>query len=106
AYFAASKIRWLLDHVPGAKARAAAGALAFGTVDSWLIWNLTRGAAHVTDVSNVSRTMLFNIHTLDWDEELLRLFDVPRSLLPEVVPSSGICATTEGLLDNIPVAGI
>ncbi|HZP48270.1 MAG TPA: glycerol kinase GlpK [Vicinamibacterales bacterium] len=104
AYFSASKIRWLLDHVPGAKARAAAGALAFGTVDSWLIWNLTRGAAHVTDVSNASRTMLFNIHTLDWDEELLRLFDVPRSLLPEVRSSSEVYADAVQL--RAPIAGV
>ncbi|HZT78515.1 MAG TPA: glycerol kinase GlpK [Vicinamibacterales bacterium] len=104
AYFSASKIRWLLDHVPGAKARAAAGALAFGTVDCWLIWNLTRGAAHVTDVSNASRTMLFNIHTLDWDEDLLRLFDVPRSLLPAVRSSSEVYG--EAVQLRAPIAGV
>ena len=84
AYFSASKIRWLLDHVPGARARAEAGKLAFGTVDTWLVWKLTGGACHVTDVSNASRTMLFNIHTLQWDDELLRLFNIPASLLPTV----------------------
>src|SRR5499427_2004425 len=89
AYFSASKIRWLLDHVPGARARAEAGKLAFGTVDTWLVWKLTGGACHVTDVSNASRTMLFNIHTLQWDDELLRLFNVPASMLPQVQRSSG-----------------
>src|SRR5216683_2369004 len=106
AYFSASKIRWILDNVPGARARAAAGKLAFGTVDTWLIWKLTNGTRHVTDVTNASRTMLFNIHTLQWDDELLQLLDIPRSMLPEVVPSSGICATTEGILDGILVAGV
>src|SRR5206468_2188343 len=80
AYFSASKIRWLLDNVPGARSRADAGGLAFGTVDTWLLWNLTGRQRHVTDVSNASRTMLFNIHELRWDDDLLRLFDVPRSL--------------------------
>jgi glycerol kinase len=106
AYFSGSKIRWLLDNVAGARESAARGELAFGTMDSWLIWKLTNGKRHITDVTNASRTMLFNLHTLDWDDELLRLLDVPRSLLPEVVASSGICATTEGLLDGIPIAGI
>jgi glycerol kinase len=104
AYFSASKIRWLLDHVPGAQARAAAGQLAFGTVDSWLIWNLTRGTTHVTDVSNASRTMLFNIHTLEWDEELLRLFDVPRALLPRVRSSSEVYGDAVQL--RAPIAGV
>jgi len=104
AYFSASKIRWLLDHVPGAKARAAAGTLAFGTVDTWLVWNLTRGAAHVTDVSNASRTMLFNIHTLDWDAELLQLFDIPRSLLPDVRSSSEVYGDAVQL--RAPIAGV
>jgi glycerol kinase len=104
AYFSASKIRWLLDHVPGAKARAAAGRLAFGTVDSWLIWNLTRGTRHVTDVSNASRTMLFNIHTLSWDDELLRLFDVPRAMLPEVRSSSEVYG--EAVQLRAPIAGV
>jgi glycerol kinase len=90
AYFSASKIRWLLDHVPGARDRALAGRLAFGTVDSWLIWNLTAGRQHVTDVSNASRTMLFNIHTMGWDDELLQLFDVPRTILPDVRPTSDV----------------
>src|SRR5262245_26325189 len=105
AYFSASKIRWLLDHVPGARERARDGQLAFGTVDSWLIWKLTDGQQHATDVSNASRTMLFNIHTLDWDDELLRLFDIPRSLLPEVRGSSEVygTATAPGLAD-IPIA--
>jgi glycerol kinase len=108
AYFSASKIRWMLDNVDGARERAQAGKLAFGTVDSWLVWNLTRHAAHLTDVSNASRTMLFNIHTLDWDEDLLRLFDIPRSLLPEVRSSSEVyehVSTALGL-DRIPIAGI
>jgi glycerol kinase len=106
AYFSASKIRWLLDNIPGARALANQGKLAFGTVDSWLIYKLTNGKRHVTDVTNASRTMLFNIHTLAWDDELLDLLQIPKSLLPEVVPSSGICATTEGVLSGIPVAGI
>ena len=89
AYFSASKIRWILDNVPGARDRANRGELRFGTVDSWLIWNLTGGRKHVTDVSNASRTLLFNIHTLTWDEELLQLFDVLASMLPEVCDSSG-----------------
>jgi len=106
AYFSGSKIRWMLDHVPGAKERAQRGELAFGTVDSWLIWKLTEGARHVTDVTNASRTMLFNLHTLNWDEELLALFEIPRSLLPEVVASSGVCGTTAGVLEGTPIAGI
>jgi glycerol kinase len=108
AYFSASKIRWLLDHVPGARARAEAGKLAFGTVDTWLVWKLTGGACHVTDVSNASRTMLFNIHTLQWDDELLRLFNIPASLLPSVRSSSevyGQLSTSLGI-DQVPVAGI
>jgi glycerol kinase len=108
AYFSASKIRWLLDHVPGARARAEAGELAFGTIDTWLVWNLTGGARHVTDVSNASRTMLFNIHTLDWDAELLDLFQIPRSVLPDVRSSSetlGSVASTQPL-GGATVAGI
>jgi glycerol kinase len=85
--FSATKLRWLLDHIPGARAQAEAGELAFGTVDSWLIWQLTGGQRHVTDISNASRTLLLNIHTGQWDEELLALFDIPRSMLPEVLPS-------------------
>jgi glycerol kinase len=88
SYFAATKLEWLLQQVPGAHARATRGELAFGTIDSWLIWNLTRGRAHVTDISNASRTMLFNIHTGDWDEELLGLFAIPRACLPRVLPCS------------------
>lgn len=106
AYFSASKLRWLLDNVEGARKKAARGELAFGTVDSWLIWNFTRGAKHVTDVTNASRTMLFNIHTLDWDDDLLDLFEIPRSILPEVLPSSALCATTSNVLEGIPIAGI
>jgi len=108
AYFSASKIRWLLDNVPGARARAEAGRLAFGTVDTWIIWNLTDRAVHVTDVSNASRTMLFNIHTLQWDDQLLKIFGIPRSLLPEVRSSSevyGRVAPTVGI-DSVPIAGI
>ena len=108
AYFSASKIAWLLDHVPGARQRASQGQLACGTIDSWLIWNLTRGAAHITDVSNAARTMLFNIHTLAWDPELLDLFDIPASLLPTVVASSGVAATTDPAVLGcaLPIAGI
>lgn len=108
AYFSATKLEWLLDQIPGARARAAAGELAFGTIDSWLIHRLTGGQAHLTDPSNAARTMLFNIHTLDWDEALLKIFRIPRAVLPRVVPSSGICATTDpsvlGL--KLPIAGV
>ena len=90
AYFSGTKVRWMLDNVPGARQQAEAGELLFGTVDSWLIWNFTKGAVHVTDPSNASRTLMFNIHTGDWDDELLDLLSVPRSMLPAVVPSSGI----------------
>jgi glycerol kinase len=106
AYFSASKLNWLLDNVAGARRRAEEGKLAFGTVDTWLIWKLTQGTRHITDVTNASRTMLFNIHTLEWDDDLLRLFDIPASVLPEVVASSGRCAVTSGLMDGIPIAGI
>jgi glycerol kinase len=106
AYFSASKIRWMLDHVDGAKERASRGELAFGTVDSWLIWKLTGGARHVTDVTNASRTMLFNLRTQRWDEELVELFEIPGSLLPEVVGSSEVCGETSGVIDGVPVAGI
>ncbi len=95
AYFSASKIAWMLDHVPGARAEANAGNLLFGTVDTWLIWNLTKGAVHVTDYTNASRTMLFDIHKLCWDEELLELFHIPKSMLPEVKPSSCIYGKTD-----------
>ncbi|HZY63591.1 MAG TPA: glycerol kinase GlpK [Edaphobacter sp.] len=106
AYFSGSKVRWMLDNVKGARARAERGELAFGTVDSWLIWKLTNGKRHVTDVTNACRTMLFNINTLMWDDDLLELLDIPKSMLPEVVQSSGICGTTEGVVDGIPIAGI
>jgi glycerol kinase len=108
AYFSATKVRWILDNVEGARTRAQAGKLAFGTIDSWLIWKLTGGRQHVTDVSNASRTMLFNIHTLAWDDDLLRLFDVPRSLLPDVRASSEVVdRTTTALgIGNIPIAGV
>ncbi|MGE5623256.1 MAG: FGGY family carbohydrate kinase, partial [Bacillota bacterium] len=92
AYFSGTKVKWLLDHVPGARARAERGELAFGTIDSWLVYKLC--GAHVTDSSNASRTMLFNIQTMCWDEVLLALLDVPPSLLPQVVPSSGIVGKT------------
>jgi len=106
AYFSGSKVNWILKNVSGARERAEAGKLAFGTVDSWLIWKLTQGQTHVTDATNASRTMLFNIHTLEWDEELLALLEVPRSMLPEVVASSGQCAVSSGILSGIPIAGI
>ena len=107
AYFSGSKIKWLLDNVPGARRRAAAGKLLFGTVDTWLIWKLTGGRVHVTDYTNASRTMLFNIHTLQWDDELLQLLDIPRSLLPEVKPSSCVYGKTEFEMfgAEVPIAG-
>ncbi|HWD86979.1 MAG TPA: glycerol kinase GlpK [Mucilaginibacter sp.] len=108
AYFSGSKIRWILDNVPGARAKADAGELAFGTVDSWLIWKFTRGTVHATDVTNASRTMLFNIRTLEWDDELLKIFGIPKSMLPEVKQSSehyGETATTI-FASKIPIAGI
>lgn len=108
AYFSATKVKWILDHVPGAREKAAAGTLAFGTVDSWLIWNLTAGAVHATDVTNASRTMLFNIHSLTWDDELLQLFQIPISMLPQVHASSEVLGETAGqiLAHKIPIAGI
>lgn len=108
AYFSATKIKWILDNVPGARKRAEAGKLMFGTVDSWLIWRLTRGECHVTDVSNASRTLLFNINTLDWDDELLELFDIPRSMMPEVKSSSEIYGYTKTTIfaHKVPIAGI
>lgn len=108
AYFSGTKLAWLLDNVPGARARAERGELAFGTVDSWLVWNLTKGQAHVTDPSNASRTLLFNLSTLAWDDELLALLKIPRALLPEVVPSSGIVAHTDPSLFGraIPIASL
>ncbi len=108
AYFSATKIRWILQNVPGAKALAEAGKLRFGTVDSWLVWNLTRGEVHVTDVSNASRTMLFNINTLDWDEDLLKLFGIPRSMMPQVRSSSEVYGHTKTTIfaHEVPIAGI
>ncbi len=108
AYFSGTKIKWILDNVPGARERAEAGKLRFGTVDSWLVWQLTRGEVHVTDVSNASRTMLFNIHTLEWDPELLALLDVPASMMPRVRPSSEVygCTKTTIFAHEVPIAGI
>lgn len=106
AYFSATKIAWILDRVPDGRQRAKAGELLFGTVDSWLIWKLTGGAVHVTDYTNASRTMLFNIHTLDWDERLLEIFDVPREMLPQVHNSSEIYGYTTIQGESIPIAGI
>ena len=107
AYFSGSKIKWLLDNTPGARRRAAAGKLLFGTIDTWLIWKLTGGRVHVTDYTNASRTMLYNIRELKWDEELLNLLDVPASMLPEVKPSSCVYGSTdfELLGGEIPIAG-
>lgn len=108
SYFSGTKVRWILDHVDGAREAAEAGHLAFGTVDSWLVWNLTGGAEHLTDVTNACRTLLFNLHTGDWDDDLLALLDVPRSMLPEVRSSSEVYARTSGALlsAEVPVAGI
>jgi glycerol kinase len=108
AYFSATKIKWILDHVEGAREKAEAGEIAFGTIDSWLIWRLTDGRVHVTDVSNASRTMIYNIHTLDWDQELLDLFNIPKNILPEVKSSSEVYGETTGnvLAAKIPIAGI
>jgi glycerol kinase len=105
AYFSAPKIRWILDNVSGARKRAESGGLLFGTVDTWLIWNLTGGRVHVTDYSNASRTLLFNIHTLEWDEDLMRKFQIPRCMLPAVKPSSCVYGTTSLLGSEIPIAG-
>lgn len=108
AYFSATKIKWILDNVAGARERAEKGKLMFGTVDTWLIWRLTRGEVHVTDVSNASRTMLFNIHTLQWDEELLELFDIPASMMPAVKSSSEVYGATKTTIfaHKVPIAGI
>lgn len=95
SYFSATKLKWLLDNIPDARRRAQSNELAFGTIDSWLVWNLTGGKVHVTDVSNASRTLLFNIHTMQWDEDLLALFDIPHSMLPQVCPSSGVVGYAE-----------
>ena len=108
AYFSATKILWILENVPGARKRADEGKLRFGTVDTWLIWMLTRGEVHVTDVTNASRTMLFNIHTLEWDKELLNLFGIPESMMPEVKSSSEVYGYTKTTLfaHEVPIAGI
>jgi len=108
AYFSASKLKWILDQVPGAREKAENGELAFGTIDSWLVWKLTGGEVHATDVSNASRTMLLNIHTVEWDDELLKIFSVPTSILPEVKPSSKIYGVTGNIIpeSHFPIAGI
>ena len=108
AYFSATKLEWLLDHIPNARVRAEKGELAFGTVDSWLTWRLTNGEQHITDVSNASRTMLLNIHTQAWDDELLSLFNIPRAVLPKVVSSSEVMGHTHApiLGSSVPIAGI
>lgn len=106
AYFSGTKIRWILENVPGARERAERGELRFGTVDSWLVWNLTGGHEHVTDVSNASRTMLFNINTLQWDEELLDILGIPLSMMPQVKSSSEVYGQTALLGEDVPVSGI
>jgi glycerol kinase len=108
AYFSATKVTWILDNVPGALARARNGELCFGTIDSWLVWNLTRGEVHITDVSNASRTLLLNIHTGQWDGELQNIFDIPGSMLPQVRSSSEVYGYTQNILtaQKIPIAGI
>jgi glycerol kinase len=107
AYFSATKIRWILDNVKDARRRAENGELVFGTIDSWLVWNLTGGKMHVTDVTNASRTMLFNIHSLKWDNELLKIFNIPLKMLPEVKSSSEVYGETAGIFSSsIPIAGI
>lgn len=106
AYFSATKIAWILENVPGAKRKAEDGRLCFGTVDSWLIWNLTGGKVHATDVTNASRTMLFNINTLSWDEELLKLFGIPLSMMPKIYDSSGVVGETHICGKTIPISGL
>ena len=108
AYFSASKIAWILDHVKGAREAAEKGDLLFGTVDTWLIWNLTKGAVHVTDYTNAARTMLFDIHRCCWEEEILELFRIPKEMLPEVLPSSGLFGETQEQIfgGKIPVMGV
>jgi glycerol kinase len=108
AYFVATKVKWILENVKGARKKAEAGKLVFGTVDTWLVWNLTDGKKHITDVTNASRTLLFNIHTLSWDQELLEIFDIPKTMLPEVCDSSGRLAETSGSIfaKKIPITGI
>lgn len=108
AYFSGTKLRWLLDNVPGARAQAERGELAFGTVDSWLMWQLTGGKVHVTDVSNASRTMLFNVHRNEWDADLLKALDIPAALMPSVQPSSSHFADTDAALLGraLPIGGV
>ena len=106
AYFSGTKIKWILDENPELRQAAEKGELAFGTVDSWLIWNLTDGTTHLTDVTNASRTLLFNIHTLEWDNELLSILDIPKSLLPDVVSCSEIVGVTKLFGEEIPISGI
>ena len=106
AYFSATKIKWILDYVPGARERAQAGEILFGTVDSWLVWKLTGGKVHVTDRTNASRTMLYNIQKLDWDDTLLNALDIPRAMLPRVTDSSEIYGYTDLCGVQVPVAGI
>lgn len=108
AYFSATKLKWILDNVEGAREKAEAGKLCFGTVDTWLVWKLTRGKMFITDVSNASRTMLLNIHSLDWDNDLLELFNIPKAILPEVKQSSEVYGETATTLfsTKIPIAGI
>ncbi len=110
AYFSGTKVEWLLEHMPGARERAEAGELCFGTVDSWLVWQLTGGRVHATDVTNASRTLLLNVHSGEWDDELLRALNVPREVLPQVVPSSGALGETAGDLGvipaGVPIAGV
>ena len=107
-YFSATKLHWILENVKGAREKAECGELCFGTIDSWLIWNLTGGKVHATDYSNAARTMLFNIHTLEWDKDLLKLFNIPSSILPEAKPSSGFFGNTDaGVLGaELPIAGV
>lgn len=108
SYFSGTKVKWILDNVEGARERAEKGELCFGTIDTWLLWNLTRGEVHATDVSNASRTMICNIHTLEWDEELLELLDIPKSVLPEIKSSSEVYGYAKNVISdaNIPIAGI
>lgn len=108
AYFSATKLKWILDNVEGAREKASSGELCFGTIDTWLLWKLTNGNVHATDVSNASRTMLYNIHNLEWDEDLLQLMDIPKSVLPQVRSSSEVYGYTQNILTahNIPIAGI
>ena len=106
SYFSATKIKWILDTIPGARERAQKGELLFGTIDTWLIWNLTKGKVFATDYTNASRTMLFNIHTLEWDKELLSLFDIPELMLPKVYPSCHLFGETDIFGSVIPIAGV